>query len=109
MEILVIAVLIGLIPATVAKNKGYSFGAWWFYGAALFILALPHALMLKPNQTGIAREQEQAGMRRCDRCAEFIQQAAKVCRFCSSEQTDYAPPAPPMSEYTGRPLNAAGW
>ncbi len=40
--------MIGLIPAFVAQKKGHSFGLWWFYGAALFIIALPHALIMKP-------------------------------------------------------------
>ena len=86
MGILVIAVLIGLIPATVAKNKGYSFGGWWFYGAMLFIVALPHALIMKPNPAGIDHEQVNNGLHRCGRCAEFIQNAAYVCRFCGADQ-----------------------
>ena len=86
MEILILAVLIGLIPATVARNKGYSFGTWWFYGAMLFIVALPHALMLKPNHAGMALQQRDNGMKPCDRCAELIQGAAKMCRFCGHDQ-----------------------
>lgn len=50
MEILIIAALIGIIPAFIAQKKGYSFGLWWFYGAALFIIALPHALIMKPAE-----------------------------------------------------------
>lgn len=49
MEILIIAVLIGLIPAAIASKKGRSFGTWWFFGAMLFIVALPMALMMKPK------------------------------------------------------------
>jgi len=49
MEVLVIAVLIGLIPAAIAKGKGRSFGLWLFYGAALFIIALSHALIMKAD------------------------------------------------------------
>jgi hypothetical protein len=48
MEILIFAVLLGLIPAYLAKKKGRSFGLWWFYGALLFIVALPHALLMEP-------------------------------------------------------------
>lgn len=44
---LVIAALLGLIPANIAKNKGRSFGLWWFYGWMLFIVALPHALLMQ--------------------------------------------------------------
>ena len=38
---LMIAVLIGLIPATIASNKGGPFASWWMFGTALFIIALP--------------------------------------------------------------------
>ena len=48
MGILILAVLLGLIPAYLARKKGRSFGLWWFYGALLFIVALPHALIMQP-------------------------------------------------------------
>jgi hypothetical protein len=48
MEIIVIAVLIGLIPAFIAQKKGRSFVGWWIFGGALFIVALPVILMMKP-------------------------------------------------------------
>ncbi|PFG10696.1 Ltp family lipoprotein [Marinobacter sp. LV10MA510-1] len=47
MEVLVFAVLLGLIPAAIASKKGRSFSTWWFFGALLFIVALPMALMMK--------------------------------------------------------------
>jgi len=40
--ILIIAAGLGLIPANIAKKKGYSFGLWWFYGWMLFIVAIIH-------------------------------------------------------------------
>lgn len=40
MELLAVATVIGQIPAAIAQSKGRSFIAWWFYGAALFIVAL---------------------------------------------------------------------
>ena len=46
---LAIAVVIGLIPAAIAASKGRSFFAWWIYGALVFIVALPHALLLKKS------------------------------------------------------------
>ena len=50
MEILILAVFIGLIPAAIAKNKGHGpFVLWWLYGAAIFIVAIIHAIMLKPQ------------------------------------------------------------
>ena len=50
---LIVAALLGLIPAKIAKNKGRSFGLWWFYGWMLFIVALPHALLMQ-DQSGAA-------------------------------------------------------
>lgn len=47
--ILVIAAGLGFIPASIAKNKGYSFGLWWFYGWMLFIVAIIHVSLI-PNK-----------------------------------------------------------
>ena len=49
MEVLIFAVLLGLIPAAIASHKGRSFGVWWAYGTLLFIVALPMALLMKPK------------------------------------------------------------
>lgn len=47
--VLAIAALLGLIPANIAKEKGYSFGLWWFYGWMLFIVAIIHVQFI-PNK-----------------------------------------------------------
>jgi hypothetical protein len=85
MEILIIAILIGLVPAAIAKSKGRSFGLWWFYGAALFIVALPHSLIMKANNEAIEQQQLAEGMKKCNHRAEFIKPDAKVCRYCGRD------------------------
>jgi hypothetical protein len=63
--ILVVAALLGLVPAKIASDKGHSFGAWWLFGAALFIVALPMALLIKPNTEAVERAELSAGMKKC--------------------------------------------
>ncbi|MBA7538703.1 hypothetical protein ES705_30980 [subsurface metagenome] len=81
----IIAILIGLIPAAIAKNKGYNFFLWWFFGASLFIVALPWAIIMKPNQTIVERENMKDIMQKCPECAEIVKREARVCRFCGYE------------------------
>jgi hypothetical protein len=104
MEIVVVAVLIGLIPAAIAQGKGHSFLAWWVFGAFLFIIALPLAILLKPNTATVEAMQAGEGMRECPHCAEMIKREAKVCRYCGRE-------SPPLTFYNGRwwTQRESGW
>ena len=47
MRMLLLTTLLGLIPAYIARSKGRSFFVWWFYGASLIVVALPHAILLR--------------------------------------------------------------
>jgi hypothetical protein len=50
MEVIFYAILLGLIPAYIGQTKGENFFLWWLYGSILFIIALIHSLLLKPNE-----------------------------------------------------------
>jgi hypothetical protein len=45
--VLIVSILLGLIPAFIAQNKGRNFVLWWIFGAAFFVIALIASLVIK--------------------------------------------------------------
>lgn len=102
MEVLLFAALIGLVPAVIARGKGRSFGLWWLYGAAIFIVALPHSLLLKADARQLEFQQLNEGMKKCPFCAELIKREAVVCRYCGRDLPTASPSQPDTGNADGR-------
>jgi predicted RNA-binding Zn-ribbon protein involved in translation (DUF1610 family) len=110
--IFVLAALLGIIPATIAAKKGHNFFAWWFFGAAMFIVALPAAIVVgerskkaqlvhvNPRLAAKYASKEaidswnaafaaanEPETKDCPQCAEAVRFRAKVCRFCGYDFT----------------------
>ncbi len=83
-EILGIAaalVLLGIIPAMLAKSNGRDYVKWWIYGTLLFPIALPHALYI----TFIENR------KRCGYCRANVRLNAAHCPVCGYEFPDLRP------------------
>lgn len=73
LSFLIGAAFVGIFPAYLAYKKGRNFFLWWFFGGAIFIIALPVAL--------------RDGLKKCPKCSEYVIQDAKVCHFCQFDFT----------------------
>ena len=64
---------------------------WWIYGTALFIIAVPHAMLFRPGSKLLRRFQGLlAGLRtkKCRFCAEIVMAEARICKHCCREMSD---------------------
>lgn len=72
------ALVLGLIPAFIARSKGRNFKRWYIYGALLFIVAFIHSIFLS-DHSGIC----------CPVCKKWIKENATVCKYCHTVIADY--------------------
>lgn len=79
------AVALGAIPAFIAESKGRSFLTWWLYGSLIFIVAVIHSIVIKPDGKIAEQDALAADGRKCPHCAEVVKMEAKVCRFCQRD------------------------
>lgn len=78
--------ILGAISGAIASSKGRNFWAWFLYGLLLAIVAIPWAIMLKPNREIMDRRAiERRDLKKCEHCAELIRPDAKVCRYCGRD------------------------
>ena len=75
---IVIALVIGPIPAYIAKRKGRNFKRWYIYGVVFWIVAFVHSLFLS-DHSGI----------KCPACGNWIKENATVCKYCHIVLADY--------------------
>lgn len=76
LELLIVAAVIGLLPALVAQRKGHDFVTWWIFGAVLFVVALPWSLLMRPNTMT---------RRQCPMCRSWVDRQAAVCPQCGRD------------------------
>jgi hypothetical protein len=85
MDIFVVAILLGLIPAIIAQQKGRSFIVFWIYGALVFIIALPHAFLMNPTAKALGNNTLAQSFKKCIYCAQIIKTEFNVCQYCGQD------------------------
>lgn len=87
MELVILLLLLGLLPAAVALGKGRNFLLWWLYGILLLPFAIFHAIAMKPAERNLIFY----GRRYCPHCELIIDVQATRCEHCQQD----VPPVKP--------------
>lgn len=81
MELIIIMLLLGLLPAAIALGKGRNFLLWWFYGTLLLPFAIFHAIAARPAERNLVFY----GRRYCPHCQLIIDVEATRCEHCQQD------------------------
>lgn len=81
-NLIIWAAILGLIPGYIAYRKGHSFVGYWAFGALLWVVALPVAIFMKPDEAELETRRLKRGEHRCPHCRAFVRTDAGVCPNC---------------------------
>lgn len=90
MEILFFWLVMAIVVAVVAANRGRSGFGWFLYGLLIWPVALIHALVAAPAGPAEPQQAAAGGRVNCPHCAELIMPEAKVCPFCRRDLPEEA-------------------
>jgi hypothetical protein len=104
MTIFLFWVIFSILVSVYAGKKGRSGGGFFLLSLLLSpLIGFLIALLVQPRRERIAL---QAGMKKCQHCAEFVRAEAKICRYCQREILD-PPIADPLPAGTPPQASAA--
>jgi hypothetical protein len=81
--------LLGLIPSAIAARKGHNAFLRWLYGSLLFVIALPHSLLVTPpvkvdaDAEPLLHQSLNPKHKSCPRCDATVTNAMVLCQSCS--------------------------
>lgn len=82
MIILLCWVLLAVLVGRYAREKGLN-GAWFFF-VSVFLSPLVGFLMVLVSATDRTLAAQKSGLKECSDCAEYVEQDARICRFCGN-------------------------
>jgi len=90
-----LVLLFATVPASIAAYKGQSAIGWYVYGVLFSLIALVHALLLKPDEAVLERRRQKLGAamqntknRACPNCSEFMRPEIQVCGLCGGDMNE---------------------